>query len=57
MLRQPRPLSVWRLVRTVYVDTGAFIALLWSRDKDHRECQRALRRLQDERARLVTAIR
>ena len=42
-------------MRTIYVDTGAFIALLWSRDRDHRAMRARYARLREERARLVTA--
>ncbi len=42
-------------MRTVYVDTSAFLALLWTRDRDHQPMRERYRRLRDERARLVTA--
>jgi predicted nucleic acid-binding protein len=32
-------------VRVVYVDSGAFIALLWRRDRAHERCAEHLRRL------------
>ena len=42
-------------MRTVYVDTGAFIALLWQRDAAHHHAREHLLRLRRERARLVTS--
>ena len=42
-------------MRTVYVDTGAFIAMLWSRDHHHETVRTHYRRLREERARLITS--
>ena len=42
-------------MRTVYVDTGAFIALIWSRDRQHEVVLAQYGRLREERARLVTS--
>lgn len=42
-------------MRTVYVDTGAFLALLWQRDSAHQGARAHLLRLRGERARLVTS--
>ncbi|MGH3441821.1 MAG: type II toxin-antitoxin system VapC family toxin [Nitriliruptorales bacterium] len=39
----------------VYVDTSAFVALLWRRDRGHEAVAAVYRSLRDERARLVTA--
>lgn len=39
---------------TVYVDTGGFIALLWSRDRAHASVRDAFALLRDERTRFVT---
>lgn len=43
------------MTRTVYVDTGAFIALLWTRDRHHSLVRAQYERLRAERARLVTS--
>lgn len=42
-------------MRTVYIDTGAFIALLWTRDRDHPAMRERYRALRTEHARLVTS--
>ena len=42
-------------MRTVYVDTGAFIALLWSRDQHHQAVSARYAQLRAERARLITS--
>jgi len=41
--------------RTVYVDTGAFIALIWSRDRDHDAVREQYGLFRAERARLTTS--
>lgn len=38
----------------VYVDTSAFIALLWRRDRSHEPVSATYRSLREQRARLVT---
>lgn len=42
-------------MRRVYVDTGAFIALIWQRDRDHERVAAAFRRLRADAALLVTS--
>ncbi len=43
------------MTRVVYVDTGAFIALVWTRDRHHLTVRAQYERLRAERARLVTS--
>jgi uncharacterized protein len=42
-------------VRRVYVDTGAFIALIWQRDRDHERVADAFRRLRGDGDLMVTS--
>lgn len=42
-------------MRTVYVDTGAFIALVWRRDRSHPRVREHFLRLRRERDLLVTS--
>ncbi|MCP9491674.1 MAG: PIN domain-containing protein [Solirubrobacteraceae bacterium MAG38_C4-C5] len=42
-------------MRQVYVDSGAFIALLWRRDRDHERMSAHLRRLRETGDRLLTS--
>jgi predicted nucleic acid-binding protein len=43
------------VTRVVYVDTGAWIALLWARDKAHQRMARHFRALREARDLLVTS--
>lgn len=40
---------------TVYIDSGAFIAYLRGKDRDHQAARRQFVKLQDERSRLTTS--
>jgi predicted nucleic acid-binding protein len=42
-------------LRQVYVDTGAFIALIWQRDRDHQRVAEAFRRLRRDGSILLTS--
>lgn len=42
-------------MRVVYADTGAFIALIWSRDRDHQRMRDHFRNLRATGVRLVTS--
>jgi uncharacterized protein len=42
-------------VRGVYIDTGAFIALIWQRDRDHERVADAFRRLRGDGTPLITS--
>lgn len=42
-------------MRTVYIDTGAFIALIWRRDRAHQRARAHLLALRRQRDRLVTS--
>ena len=42
-------------MRSVYVDTGAFLALIWQRDRDHQRVASAFRRLRSDGAVLITS--
>jgi predicted nucleic acid-binding protein len=42
-------------LRRVYVDSGALIALIWQRDRDHERLARAFRRLRSDGGLLITS--
>jgi predicted nucleic acid-binding protein len=42
-------------MRSIYVDTGAFIALIWQRDRDHDRVVAAFRRLRSDGGVLITS--